>query len=89
METLLDGTPKLCQLIGLDSVPCYRTFPQASRKLLNNVQVQTLLEENVKCEFGPSRYVAHIALDSTGMECTAASSYFIKYAIEWEPSGKS
>ena len=78
LERLLDDTPELCQLIGLESVPHYTTFQKASRKLLSNSLTQALLADTVSRALGRRRSGAHAAIDSTGLECTAASNYFVK-----------
>ncbi len=78
LEGLLDDTPELCQLIGLESVPHYTTFQKASRKLLTNALAQSLLDETVTRALGRRKSVEHAAVDSTGLECTAASIYFVK-----------
>ena len=78
MVGLLDYSSELCQLIGLESVPHYTTFQKASRKLLANSLVQSLLDETVKRALGRRKSVEHAAIDSTGLECSAASNYFVK-----------
>jgi transposase len=75
---LLNDSADLCQSIGLESVPHYTTFQKASRKLLSNSVAQALLDETVSRALGRRRSVAHAAIDSTGLECTAASNYFVK-----------
>ncbi|MFO0264205.1 MAG: hypothetical protein ACK53V_21465, partial [Planctomycetota bacterium] len=52
LEGLLDDSADLCQLIGLESVPHYTTFQKASRKLLTNSLVQSLLDETVTRAMG-------------------------------------
>jgi transposase len=78
LEGLLEDSADLCQLIGLESVPHYTTFQKASRKLLANTLVQALLDETVKRALGRRKTVEHAAVDSTGLECSAASNYFVK-----------
>jgi transposase len=78
LEGLLDDSADLCQLIGLESVPHYTTFQKASRKLLVNSLVQALLDETVTRALGRRKTVKHAAIDSTGLECSAASNYFVK-----------
>jgi transposase len=78
LEGLLDDSADLCQLIGLESVPHYTTFQKASRKLLANSLVQSLLDETVTRALGRRKAVEHAAIDSTGLECSAASNYFVK-----------
>jgi len=78
LEGLLEDSADLCQLIGLESVPHYTTFQKASRKLLANTLVQALLDETVTRAMGRRKTVEHAAVDSTGLECSAASNYFVK-----------
>ena len=78
LEGLLNDSADLCQLIGLESVPHYTTFQKASRKLLTNSHAQSLLDETVKRVMGRRKSVDHAAIDSTGLECSAASNYFVK-----------
>jgi hypothetical protein len=73
-EGLLDDSADLCQLIGLESVPHYTTFQKASRKQLANAFAQSLLEETVRRALGRRKSVKHPAIDSTGLEFTAASN---------------
>ncbi|MFN9880447.1 MAG: hypothetical protein ACK557_18410 [Planctomycetota bacterium] len=79
LEGLLDDSADLCQLIGLESVPHFTTFQKASRKLLANTLVQALLDETVTSAMGRRKTVEHAAIDSTGLECSAASNYFVKH----------
>jgi transposase len=81
LEGLLDDSADLCQLIGLESVPHYTTFQKASRKLLANALAQSLLDETVRRALGRRKSVEHAAIDSTGLECTAASNYFVKRRV--------
>jgi hypothetical protein len=78
---LLDDSADLCQLIGLESVPRYTTFQNASRKLLVNAHAQSLLDESVRRALGRRKSVDHAAIDSTGLECPAASNYFVKRRV--------
>ncbi len=77
LEGLLDDSADLCQVIGLESVPHYTTFQKASRKLLANAHAQPLLDEAVRRALGRRKSVDHAAIGSTGLECTAASNYFV------------
>ena len=88
LEGLLDDSVELCQLIGLESVPHYTTFQKASRKLLANTLVQALLDETVTRAMGRRKTVEHAAIDSTGLECSAASNYFVKRRDRVENLGK-
>jgi hypothetical protein len=68
LEGLLDDSADLCQLIGLESVPHYTTFQKASRKLLANSLVQSLLDDTVTRALGRRKAVEDAAIDSTGLE---------------------
>jgi hypothetical protein len=63
LEGLLDDSADLCQLIGLEPVPHYTTFQKATRKLLANSLVQSLLDETVTRALGRRKAVEHAAID--------------------------
>jgi Transposase DDE domain len=70
--------PDLCELLRLKRVPHFTTLQKASRHLLACRPVQRVLESTIRLHYGRRRRVDSSAVDSTGLECTAASGYFVK-----------
>lgn len=70
--------PELCEVLGLRRVPHFTTLQKASRHLLASRPVQRLLESTIRMHYGRRRRVRSSAVDSTGLECTAASGYFVR-----------
>jgi hypothetical protein len=74
----LDDHPELRDVLRLGSVPHFTTLQKASRRLLACEPVRRVLESTIAMRYGRRRRVASGAIDSTGMECTAASGYFVR-----------
>jgi len=70
--------PALREVLGLDCVPHFTTLQKASRHLLASAPVRRVLESTIRMHYGRHRRVASSAADSTGLECTAASAYFVR-----------
>ena len=70
--------PTLVKALELRCVPHFTTLQKASRRLLASVQVRRLLKSTIRLHYGRRRRVQSSAADSTGMECSAASAYFIR-----------
>jgi len=70
--------PNLREMLRLKSVPNFTTLQKASQRLLAAEPVRRLLESTIRLRYGRRRRVASSAVDSTGLECTAASGYFVK-----------
>ena len=70
--------PALCETLGLECVPHFTTLQKASRHLLASAPVRRLLESTIRLHYGRRRRIKSAAADSTGLECTAASSYFVR-----------
>ena len=70
--------PALRETLGLKCVPHFTTLQKASRHLLAAEPVRRLLESTIRLHYGRRRRVASSAADSTGLECTAASAYFVR-----------
>jgi hypothetical protein len=68
----------LCELLGLKQVPHFTTFQKAARRLLLTAPVRKLLESTVRLHLGRKKKVKRAAIDSTGLECTSASGYFVR-----------
>jgi hypothetical protein len=62
----------------LFSSPHFTTVQKASKRLLTQGRVRQLLDATVKRRLGRRKRVARAAIDSTGLECTAASGYFVR-----------
>lgn len=70
--------PDLCAVLRLKHVPHFTTLQKANRHLLASRPVQRVLESTIRMHYGRRRRVASSAVDSTGLECTAASGYFVR-----------
>ena len=65
-------------MLGLKQVPHFTTFQKASQRLLLTAPVRKLLKSTVRLHLGRKRRVKRAAIDSTGLECTSASGYFVR-----------
>jgi hypothetical protein len=70
--------PQLREVLHLNCVPHFTTLQKASRHLLASAPVRRVLESTIRLHYGRRRRVASSAVDSTGLECTAASGYFVR-----------
>ena len=70
--------PSLVELLQLSCVPHFTTLQKAADRLLVSATVTRLLDETVRQHLQRRRRVKTAAIDSTGLECTAASGYFVK-----------
>jgi hypothetical protein len=70
--------PALREVLGLDCVPHFTTLQKASKHLLAQATARRMLESTIRLHYGRRRRVARSAADSTGLECTAASGYFVR-----------
>ena len=77
----LEDNPSLLRLLALEQVPHFTTLQKASRRLLSAVNARRLLDATVHMHWGRRRRVRRAAIDSTGLECTCASGYFIKRRV--------
>jgi hypothetical protein len=69
---------ELREVLRLSSVPHFTTLQKASRHLLAAAPVRRVLESTIRMHYGRRRRVRSSAIDSTGLECTAASGYFVR-----------
>jgi len=69
--------PTLLALLELKFAPHFTTLQKASQRLLASRPAKRLLERTIRERYGRRR-VRSAAIDSTGLECTAASAYFVK-----------
>jgi hypothetical protein len=74
---LRDG-PGLLATLELKSVPHFTTLHKAARRLLISAKARKLLDATVQLHMGRKKRVKSSAIDSTGLECSAASAYFVK-----------
>ena len=74
----LVDSPALRETLGLQKVPHFTTLHKASRRLLLAASTKKLLDATVRLHLGRKQRVRTAAVDSTGLECTAASAYFVK-----------
>jgi hypothetical protein len=70
--------PTLVKRLELRCVPHFTTLQKASRRLLASPKAQRCLQATMRLHFGRRRRVKSSAIDSTGMECSAASAYFVR-----------
>jgi hypothetical protein len=76
--SLLNDTPFLATVLELKRIPHFTTVQKASKRLLTQGRVRRLLDVTVKRRLGRRQRVRRAAIDSTGLECTAASGYFVR-----------
>lgn len=74
----LSDCPSLVEVLELASVPHYTTLQKAARRLLSAASARRLLDATVREQLGRKRRVRRSAIDSTGLEATAASGYFVR-----------
>jgi hypothetical protein len=78
VQELLGDSPRLVEVIGLPCVPHYTTLQKASKRLLRLPIARRLLGATVRLHMKRKKRVARSAIDSTGLECSAASGYFVR-----------
>jgi hypothetical protein len=74
----LADCPSLLEVIALEQVPHYTTLHKAARRLLASAPAKRLLDATVRAHMGRKRRVSRAVIDSTGLECSAASGYFVR-----------
>jgi Transposase DDE domain len=74
----LSDCPPLLETLALARVPHYTTLQKATRRLLASGPARALLAATVREQLGRKRRVPRAAIDSTGMECSSASGYFVR-----------
>ena len=70
--------PGLREVLHLNCVPHFTTLQKASRHLLTSAPVRRVLESTIRLHYGRRQRIQSSAVDSTGLECTAASGYFVR-----------
>jgi len=74
----LNDCHALAEAIELTKIPHFTTLQKASRRLLKMAPVRVLLDETVRLQMGRRLRVPTTAIDSTGLECSSASGYFVR-----------
>jgi hypothetical protein len=74
----LADNPALIETLGMAKVPHFTTVQKAAHRLLKSAPARRLLEATVRLHMGQRRRVKRSAIDSTGLECSAASGYFVR-----------
>jgi len=74
----LQDCSSLRSAIYLKKVPHFTTVQKAARRLLLSAPAKQLLDATVGEQLGRRQRVPMAAIDSTGLECTAASGYFVR-----------
>jgi len=74
----LSDCRSLADSIELICIPHYTTFQKAARRLLVNKTAQKLLDETIRVRMKRRTRVKETAIDSTGLNATNASAYFVK-----------
>jgi Transposase DDE domain len=74
----LADCPSLAEVLRLRAVPHYTTLQKAACRLLAAAPARRLLDATVQEHMGRKRRVARAAIDSTGLESSAASGYFVR-----------
>lgn len=83
---LLKELSDLRAVLGLKKVPHFTTLQKSAQKLLSIVRVQRMLTKLVQRFCRRRRKVRRAALDSTGLQCGHASSYYTRRRAQ---SGKT
>lgn len=74
----LQDCASLREVLGLQRVPHYTTLQKAARRLMASRPASKLLDATVREQLGRRQRIPVAAIDSTGLECTAASGYFVR-----------
>jgi hypothetical protein len=74
----LEDHPLLMALLEMQAVPHFTTLHKASRRLLVSRFAKRLLARTIRMRYGRRRRVRSSAVDSTGLECSSASGYFVR-----------
>ncbi len=85
----LEESPHLLTILELQQIPHYTTLQKASKKLLASPRAKRLLDATVRLQLGRRKRVATALVDSTGMACTVASTYFVKRRVRQDQPWKS
>jgi hypothetical protein len=78
IAALLADLPDLTQTLGLQRVPHFTTLHKNATRLLDFVPANQLLQTTVQRHLGKDAVVEVAAADSTGMETSQVSPYFVR-----------
>jgi len=78
VAAVLQDCSSLRDTIRLKKVPHFTTIQKAAHRLLASVSAKKLLDATVGQQLGRRLRVPLAAIDSKGLECTAASGYFVR-----------
>jgi hypothetical protein len=81
--------PALVAALELTKIPHFTTVEKAAKRLLKSAPARLLLEATVRLHMGRRRRVKRSAIDSTGFDCTSASSYFVRRRVRTSEPWKS
>ncbi len=81
--------PTLVEALELTTIPHFTTVEKAAKRLLKAAVARSLLEATVRLHMGRRRRVKRSAIDSTGLECTSASGYFVRRRVRTSEPWKS
>ena len=70
--------PALVTALELCKIPHFTTVEKAAKRLLKSAPARMLLDATVRLHMGRRQRVARSVIDSSGFECTSASSYFVR-----------
>src|SRR5947209_6936351 len=78
LTALLHDLPDLRATLHLTAVPHWTTLQKASVRLLRLARVRRLLRASLRGHRRRPRQAGRAALDSTGLDCGHASSYYVR-----------
>jgi hypothetical protein len=85
----LRDCPSLTEAIHLSRVPHYTTLQKAAHRLLAAPTARRLLATTIRRHMNRKKRVRCVAMDSTGLESSPASPYFVRRRAATESSWKS
>ncbi len=74
----LSDCPSLCETIDLHEVPHFTTLQKASRRLLRSTLAEHLMDSTLRMLKKHRRRVKLAAMDSSGLESSHVSSYYVR-----------
>jgi hypothetical protein len=77
----LKDNATLIETLGLRQIPHFTTLQKASHRLLASANARRLLDATTRQHLGRRRRIPLASIDSTGLECSCASGYFIKRRV--------
>jgi hypothetical protein len=78
VSAMLNDCSDLCEAIDLEEVPHFSTLQKAAGRLLVVPRARRLLATTVRRHMGRKKRVKQAAIDSTGLESSPASPYFVR-----------